>query len=227
MFESIKVIVHQVTEALAEGGVRNVFRSRVFWNRLATPVAMDLLASNFPLMGNLRGIDFQFTEITMEDLRAGKWLFAVPSRGLKAFRNLKKGFRSFAVTKDSIVVGDVWCIAPRKDRKRISHIDLKMLGIICGEMDAYAFDMFIATAYRGKNLAVPLQRSLQSTLKMEGCQRVYGYYWNDNLPALWMHRMLKFKELPKRSVSRFFFLYRSKAIGSTESASQKVHNTLP
>jgi GNAT superfamily N-acetyltransferase len=225
MLESIKLIYHQVIEAFAEGGVRNIFRPRVFWNRLATPVVMEL-STNLPLTGHLQNTDFQFVEITMEDLQAGRCSFAIPSRGIKALRNLKRGWCGFAITKDSTVVGDVWCVKPGKDGKRISHSDLKMLGIICEEGDAYAFDMFIAPEFRGKNLAVPLQKSLQATLKMEGCQRVYGNYWNDNLPALWMHRMLKFKELPKRRISRFFFLVKSKDAGSTKLSYQKAQNSL-
>jgi GNAT superfamily N-acetyltransferase len=86
-----------------------------------------------------------------------------------------------------------------------------MLGIACGNRDAYAFDMQIAPEFRGKNLAAPLQRALQSTLKAEGIVKVYGYYWDDNLPALWMHRILKFRELPKRRVSRFLWFTKAEA----------------
>jgi GNAT superfamily N-acetyltransferase len=225
MLESIKVMYHQVIEAVEDGGMRNIFRPRVFWNRLATPAVMELSTSNLPLTSYLKSANFQFIEITMKDLQVGKWSFIIPSRGLKALRNLKRGWRGFAITTDSTVVGDVWCLTPRKYGKRIFHPDLKMLGIICKEEDAYAFDMFIAPVYRGKNLAVPIQKSLHATLKMEGCQRVYGYYWNDNLPALWTHRILKYKELPKRSVSRFFFIVISKAVDSTESSYQKVQKS--
>ncbi len=209
MFTSIKIVFHQVIETLAEDGVKNIFSPRIFWNRRAIPVEMDLLIANLPLAGQLNTTEFQFVEITMDNLQAGKWTFAVPSRGLKALRNLKRGFRGFAVAKDSTIVGDLWCIAPRKDGKAMYHPDLRMLDIVCGTGDVYAFDMFILSTYRGKNLAVPLQKTLQTILKMEGCQRVYGYYWEDNLPALWIHRILKFKELPKRRVSRFFFLLKS------------------
>lgn len=210
MLTSIRIAVHQVLETLAEDGVKDIFRPRVFWNRRAIPVEMNLMTANLPLVGQPNNSEFQFVEITMDDLQARKWTFAVPSRGLKALRNFKRGYRDFAVAKDSTIVGDLWCVVPQKDGNPIFHPDLKMLGIVCGIGDAYAFDMFIPSTYRGKNLAVPLQKALQSTLKMEGCQRVYGYYWEDNLPALWMHRMLKFKELPKRRVSRFFFLLRSR-----------------
>lgn len=209
MLTSIKIVFHQVIEALAEDGVKGVLRPRVFWNRCAIPVEMDLLTANLLPAGQLSNPEFRFVEITIDDLQAGKWNFAVPSRGVKAVRNLRRGYRGFVAAKDSIIVGDLWCITPRKDGKPIYHPDLRMLDIVCGAGDAYAFDMFIPSTYRGKNLAVPLQKKLQSALKTEGCPRVYGYYWEDNLPALWMHRMLKFKELPKRRVSRFFFLLKS------------------
>jgi GNAT superfamily N-acetyltransferase len=221
MLESIKVVYHQVIEATAKGGVKNIIRPRVFWNRLATPAVMELSTSNLPLTGYLQDANFQFIELTMKDLQTGKWSFAIPSRGLKALRNLKRGWRGFAIVEDAIVVGDIWCLTPRKDEKCIFHPDLKMLGITCEEGDAYAFDMFIAPDYRGKNLAVPIQKLLHATLKKEGCPRVYGYYWNDNLPALWTHRILKYKELPKRCVSRFFIFVKSRAAGSPESSYQK------
>jgi GNAT superfamily N-acetyltransferase len=230
MLESVKVICHQIIEAFAEGGVKNIFRPRVFWNRVAIPVVMELSTSKSALSDYLIGTDFQFSEINIKDLQAGKWSFATPSRKLKALRNLKRGFRSFAITENSVVVGNVWCLTPRKDGQCISHPDLDMLGIICGEADSYAFDMFIAPAYRGKNLAAPLQKLLHASLSDEGCEKVYGYYWDDNLPALWTHRILKFKELPKRCVSRFFFLVKSREIdsaGASYKNSQKNFSRRP
>lgn len=204
MFEWILMTYYQIREALAEGSLRNLIRKRVFRQRTATPVEMDL--STLPAFGDLEGSDYQFIELKLEGLRTGEWSFTVPSRRFKFPGNLKKGWRSFALVKGSTVVGDIWCITPREGGNSVTHPDLDMLGISGGEREAYAFDAFIDPAYRGKNLAVPLQCSLQSTLKMEGYEKVYGFYWDDNLPALWMHRMLKWKELPKRRVSRFFFL---------------------
>lgn len=204
-FDWILMIDYQIREAFTEGGLQNLFSKRVFWHRTATPTVMDL--TTLPAFGGLEGSDYHFIELTLEGLRMGQWSFMASSRRFKTPGNLKKGWRGFAVVKDSIVLGDVWCITPRERGKSVIHPDIDMLGIRCGEKDAYAFDMFFDRAYRGKNLAVPLQRFLQSTLKTEGYEKVYGFYWDDNLPALWMHRMLKFKELPKRRVSRFFFLH--------------------
>ncbi|MBI5841422.1 MAG: hypothetical protein HZB19_15095 [Chloroflexi bacterium] len=206
MLENIMVIYHQIREAWTGGSLRDIFRPRVFRQRVATPVEMDLSGTIPHPADFLQGSDYRFVELKMDELRAGKWSFAVSSRRFKVHRNLKKGLRNFALVKDSTVVGDVWCASPHKDGNPVTHPDLKMLGISCGEKEVYAFDMLIDPIYRGKNFAVLLQRFLHFTLKMEGFRKVYGFYWDDNLPALWMHRMLKYKELPKRRVSRFFFL---------------------
>jgi len=217
MFEWVLRTYYQIPEALAEGGLSNVIRKRVFWQRMAIPVEMDL--STLPPFGDLEGSDYQIDELKLEGLRAGKWSFTEPSRRFKAPGNLTKGWRGFVLVKGSTVVGDIWCITPREGGNSVTHPDLDMLGISCGEREAYAFDMFIDSAYRGKNLAIPLQRSLHSTLKIEGYEKVYGFYWDDNVPALWMHRMLKFKELPKRRVSRFFFLQTTQPLCQSKDSS--------
>ncbi len=212
MFESIKVTWHQAREAFAGEGLRGIIRPRFFWKRKATPVEMDL-ATIPPVSPDLfREACCSLDELEMDDLRAGKWSFLTPSRGYKAFCNLKKGWRGFALHQENQVIGDVWCVTPRGDGLPVSHPDLRMLGIVCGNREAYAFDMQIAPSFRGKNLAAPLQRSLQAILKAEGCQKVYGYYWDDNLPALWMHRVLKFRELPKRQASRFLWFTKANFI---------------
>lgn len=114
MLKSINLIGHQIIEALTEGGVRMVIRKRVFWNRIATPVVMELSTSNLPMTGHLQSGDFQYIEITMKNLQAGKLFFAIPSRKVRALRNLKKGWYGFAIIKDFTVVGDVWCIKPQR-----------------------------------------------------------------------------------------------------------------
>lgn len=120
-------------------------------------------------------------------------------------------------------------MVPTQDNKPILHPDLDMLGIRAKEKEVYAFDMLIDPSFRGKNLAVPIQRSLQLALKAEGYSLVYGFYWQDNIPAMWMHRSLKFRELPKRWVSRFFFIKRFGLLQTVQNAQEKppaapVHN---
>lgn len=216
MLTKIKLVFSRIREILAEGNLWNLFHTRMFRNKIATPVEMDL--TTLPPQTNItQDIEYKFIELKLPDLQSDKLEFPISSRRLKAMQNLKKGWRSFAVIKDNTVVGDVWCIPFRRELEKYIHPDLKMLGIHLGEGEAYAFDMLIHPTYRGKNLTAPLHKYLQLTLKNEGYKKVYGYYWNDNLPALWMHRMLKFHELQKRRVSLYFFIMHSSLVDQTAS----------
>ena len=197
---------HQIHETINDGSIKSLIRKRIFWQRIATPVEMDLTTIT-PTQDLSLEPGYSFTEIIISNLQERRYSFAVPSRNYKAYQNLHSEYRCFAIVKDSTVLGDIWCITPLDSSNIVNHPDLRMLGIKCRKGQAYAFDMFLDPTYRGKNLAVPLQRHLHCSLKTDGIKKVYGFYWDDNIPALWMHRMLKFTELPKRRVTRFFFLY--------------------
>jgi GNAT superfamily N-acetyltransferase len=202
MFNYFVLGYYMAKEASATGELGALFKRQVCRNRLVTPVEMDLTAP-LPEGGLPANSEFRFVELDPGDIRAGKWTFSIRSRGIKALRNIKREMRGFALVREDKIIGDVWCVVPLSG-KPANHPDLTMLGLICKDGEAYAFDMLIDPTYRGKNLAVPFQRNIQRTLKDEGFVKVYGAYYDDNLPALWMHRMLRFKELPKRKVSRFF-----------------------
>lgn len=214
MFDKIKVIFHRSREILTEGNLRAEIQKQIFWNKIATPVEMDLCTLP-PNINIYQDTEYKYVELKLADLQTEKWVVPLSSRRMKAFQYLKKGWRNFAIVKDSTVVGDVWCVTFPPGLAYHMHPDLKMLGIQYKEGEAYGFDMLIDPAYRGKNLAVPLHRHLQVSLKNEGFTKVYGYYWNDNLPALWMHRMIKFHELPKRRVSRFFSIIYARFLNQT------------
>lgn len=223
MIYKIRLIFYRIREILAEGNLRNHIQTWLFWNRIATPVEMDL--TTLPSQINIKlDTEYIFIELKLADLQASKWDFPISSRRVKAMQNLKNGWRNFAIIKDSCVVGDVWCIPYHRELAHHMHPDLKMLGIRCGDGEAYAFDMLIDPTYRGKNLAVPLHRQLHLTLKNEGYRKVYGYYWDDYLPALWMHKVVKYHELPKRQVSRFFFIIKARYLDKTSASYQDMDN---
>ena len=203
MFTYFVLAFHMLRESIAAGELGALLKRQISWDRSLTPVEMDLSG---PLPGGTLPADseMRFVELRLEDIQARKWAFAVQSRAIKAHSKLKRGIRGFAFVSGQMVIGDVWCITPPIGQS-ISHPEFRILGLTSAAHEAFAFDMLIDPKYRGKNLAAPLQRSLQHALKKEGFLKVYGSYYDDNLPALWMHRMLKFKELPKRKVTRFFF----------------------
>jgi GNAT superfamily N-acetyltransferase len=225
MFDYFVLGYYMAREAMALGELRALVKRQISWNRLLTPVEMDLSA---PLPnGEAPNSQLCFVELHLDDLRAGKWIFSMQCRGIKALYKVKRGIRGFAVVQGSLVIGDVWFVFSR-DGKFASHPDLKTLGLTCADREVYAFDMLIDPSYRGKNLAVPLQRALQRFLKEEGFLKVYGAFYDDNLPALWMHRMLRYKELPKRRVSRFFIFNRSVSAkpGDTKTKEKAINQTI-
>ena len=219
MFDYFVLGYYMAKEGLATGELGALFKRQVCWNRLVTPVELDLTA---PLPDGYlpENSELRFVELNPGDIRSGKWIFSIRSRGIKALRNIKREMRGFALVQGNTIIGDVWCIIPCPG-KATEHPDLKMLGLTCKDNEVYSFDMLIDPTYRGKNLAVPLQRGIQRALKNEGFVKVYGAFYDDNLPALWMHRMLKFNELPKRMVSRFFIFSSARTANQTEIAAKQ------
>ena len=194
-------------EAISDGRFLSALREQVFRARIATPTVRDI--AQLDVDEQALEADYEFFELKADDLVGGEWTFAVPSRRIKASRYLEKGVRGFAVARGSVILGDVWCLVVDGTNQSICRADLDMLGIQCEPGDVYGMDMFIAPEWRGKNLAIPLQLYFQSVLTAEGCEKVYGYFWDDNLPAIWMHRKLEYRELPKRKVSKFFCFRRA------------------
>jgi len=194
-------------EAISEGRFLSALREQVFRARIATPTVRDI--AQLKVDEHAFDAGYRFFELKADDLAGDEWTFVVPSRRIKAARYLKSGARGFAVAEGTVIIGDVWCLVVNSRNHSICRADLDMLGIQCEQGDAYGMDMFIAPDWRGKNLAIPLQLYFQSVLKAEGCKKIYGYFWDDNLPAIWMHRKLEYRELPKRKVSRFFIFRRA------------------
>jgi len=194
---------HEVLEALNEGGGRNLLRKRIYFGKTVTPVEMDL--ETLPEGKDpLEGVPYKIVRLTPKMITDETFRFPLKGRELKADRNLEKGLRGYAFVKDDLVVGDIWCACPITKDEKVRHSDMDWLGIEGRAGDVYAFDMYIEPRERGSNLAAPFQSAALYALKAEGFRKVYGYYWTDYLPALWMHRLLKWKERGRVKVWRFF-----------------------
>lgn len=216
-FEDILFAVRIFYDAASSKALLELLREQVFFLRVVIPGYVDLTTLNDqpdPFLNS----DYQFVELNLEGLRAEDSTFSIRSRYFKALRKIKRGWRGFALVKDSTVIGDIWCDLPRDRKAPIRYHDLDILGIAFTDGDAYAADMFIDPAYRGKKLAAPTHLSLELILKKEGWRRLYACYYEDNLSAKWMHWMLKFKELPKFRESRFFVYTKTYKYISNKSA---------
>jgi len=82
--------------------------------------------------------------------------------------------------------------------------DLQMLGIELEPDEAYMFDFFLFPECRGSSVVKDLPSAAISYLKKLGLSKFYGYYFSDNLQALWWHRaFLHADEIKKVKTHRF------------------------
>jgi hypothetical protein len=211
MIDRISLRIQEVMEAFKDGGLRNLLEKRFYFNRVLTPCEMDL--ESLPeLEKPVLDQPYQIIQLTEELVESGNLIFPVKSRYMKAKVKMRKGLSCYALLKDRLVVGDIWCDCPEGPDERASHDDLKWLGIENRPGDVYSFDMFIEAGERGNNLAAPFMKGFLYALKDKRFRRSFGYYWSDYLPALWMHRILKFKEREQMKVWRFLSLRGGKPI---------------
>jgi len=205
MFEYLAMRLFHVIDNARVSGIRSVVREIVYAGRIAVPVEMDLksLKSSWAWP---KGEELTCIEIERNALDHHDYDYPYRNRKLKAQRNLGKGLLGYGLLRGREVVADLWYTPPVISDGSPEHPDVQWLGILPRPNHSYAFDMFLAPAMRGKNIATCFQGSFLLHLRDHGVDWAYGYYWADNIAALWMHRMLKWKELGRVRASRFFGL---------------------
>ncbi len=211
MIDYLAMRLFHVIDNVRISGLRSVIREVVYSGRIAVPVEMDLKNVQ-PYLAGPHGEGLKCLDIDPGFFKNGRYDYQFKNRRLKAYRNLKKGLLGYGLLRGREMVADLWYSSPALSPGSPEHGDLKWLGISPHGKYAYAFDMFLVPAMRGRNMATYVQGSFLLKLRERGIERVYGYYWSDNLAALWMHRMLKWRELGKVRASRFLTLRRYRRV---------------
>lgn len=201
MLQYCKMRVVQAFEMVRNGSLSALLKETVYLNREAVPVEIDLSGLR-PAADFSRPADEEVVEVTAELLNRRKLRYPVRSRELKTFNYLKRGYRGYAILKGDEVAGDIWCADAMTVREGRNHPDESWLGIRCRDGEVYTFDMFVAPGKRGGNIAAALQNGALHELRKQGFTKAYGFFWSDNLPALWVHRMLRWQELTRVRASR-------------------------
>jgi GNAT superfamily N-acetyltransferase len=191
----------QTIDFVANKGLAAFFKETFYYNRVAVVVEKSLLDLS-PVKSPKQGDAVDFVEITYDFLNKGKSRnFPVKNRYLKCWNYLKKGYNGYAIMSDQQVIGDIWYNSIADSGN--AHPDCRRLGIFCDKSQVYAFDMFLNPDQRRKNLAVFLQNRALMAIKEKGFKKAFGFFWADNIPALWAHRMQKWKEIRRVKSSRF------------------------
>jgi hypothetical protein len=212
MIHVLRMRLRQAWDTVEQEGLAPTFKKLFFKDREAIPARFDLSGVD-PETDPLEGTPFELVEVDEALIKGTP--FTCRNRAMKAAHYLGKGYCGYAIVRDGAVVGDVWYTCPGGDGAPVSHPDLTMLRVQPGENDIYAFDMYIDPGQRGENIAVKFKKAYQRKLQARGFSHVYGYYWIDNVAALWMHRMLKFEDLPAVRVSRFLSIWKIREKGGS------------
>jgi GNAT superfamily N-acetyltransferase len=205
MLDYYKMRLCQVLDTIKISGFSHLLNEIIFVNREAIPVEKDLSVLK-PLGNSMLDAGNEIIEIAPEALDKRALVYPATNRYLKALHYMKSGYGGYALVSCGKIVGDIWYASLNGPGDDSVHPDIKWLGIRHASKEVYAFDMYLDHQERGKNLAPLLMNGALHEFQKKGFTKAYGFFWANNIPALWVHRTLKWKELPKVKVSRFLFL---------------------
>jgi GNAT superfamily N-acetyltransferase len=188
--------------ALRLQGARSFVREHVYWSREAVVVVKDLDGglpyASYPENGGL-----VLAEISRELIENKSVVFKYRDRAWRAAHYLEKGYRNLGLIAGGQIIGDVWAYSPSFAPESSRHGDLDWLGVPSSKTLAYVFDGFLDPDMRRRNLAGYLLGTFLRRLRDLEVERAYAYFWADNTPSLWLHRLLKWNELKRLKVRRF------------------------
>lgn len=192
----------RLLERMNEQGYLKTLGQSVYSVQEAVPAYCDLADLKHEKQP-LANFGCEIRLITQAD-QAEQLQYPMKSRGLQVKKNLRKGYRSFVIIKQDKIIGDIWFTRANATNRR-PHKDLEVLGIDLGPQDAYAFDLYVSKQERGKDLTTSFMTNALRELRSQGVSRVYGYYRVKNIPALWIHRLIGYKEMPKVRIRNFLW----------------------
>lgn len=186
--------VLQFRERVRERGLADTCLFALYRSETAVPVEKDLAALR-PIPGPpLPGL--RLVEVAAGSAAPGL-AHRDASRAARAERYFRRGYRNVVLARGGEAIGDVWYVGPRTARTREIHRHLGWFGIELGPDDVYLFDMHLTAAERGGGLATRFMSSVLHHLRDGGARRAFGYFDARNTPALWVHRLIGFRELPR------------------------------
>jgi GNAT superfamily N-acetyltransferase len=205
MFDVVKMRLAQMLYSVRSHGWSSLLREIVFFGRTAIIVEKDLsevVERPKPLVDS----QLKLIEIDKDMLTSGTYRFAVAHRRLKALHYLGNGLGGFAAARNNLIVGDVWYyVSEATDDPSVLHVDLQRFGFkTWRKNDVYTFDIFVAPSERKQGVSAAFQNNAMVLLALKGYTKAYGWYFADNIPAVWCTRVTnKWKEVRAVSMSRF------------------------
>ncbi len=216
MLNGIRIGLNRFLELLKREDYKSVLKKilsvhkKIFYlNQEIVPAEKDLSSIN-PKFEVLKENNLDIVEVTLENFEKSQLKYPRRSTYVKALSNLKKQFKSFVLVRDNDVLGYIWYATKLDTKFPYIHHDLKFLNISLGDKEAYLFDMHLISEERGKSIAVTFMSNALYKLKEKGYQKAYGYFLADNIPALWVHRLVGYKELDRLLLHKLLFIRKTK-----------------
>jgi len=90
-------------------------------------------------------------------------------------------------------------------------VDLRKLDIALEDNAAYLFDLFVLPEFRGTVVPKIVATETFNYLASRRIEKIYGFYYKDNIKALWWHRAyLRCREIREVPTRRYFILERTR-----------------
>ena len=203
----LKVRLYQFLEHQREAGFRAALSKSLVREEEAVPVVKPLSALK-PLARDLTEEGFRIAHLDGPADFDPHLRYPLRSRRERARLFLDRGYRSILLVDGDRVLGDVWFADPRYSRVDGAHPHARWFGFDLTHA-AYMFDMHVDTSKRSQGLSTLFWATTLHRMKDRGYDRVYGYFDADNTPALWVHRLLGYEELPRFRIQRYVLFERA------------------
>jgi len=204
MLRQLRTKAGQFVERARRTGFRHAVQLTVHRVEIAVPTMKDLTDLR-PPKAPLEP-DLELTEVVSE-AQLDSYEYPLASRRTRGRMYLRRGYRAIAVVRDGVVLGDIWYTTATGPGK--PHPHPKWFGFHLGSDGAYLFDLYVLEDVR-KTVSMPFLHHALKFLADSGYTRAYGYYDRENIPALWFHRMLGYKEFPPVVLERFLVFDRGR-----------------
>lgn len=177
---------------IRQEGLRDALREIVYLNRTMVAVEKDLEAGPDLIKPPLRAII-----VTKQNCGRYKNHGGIGN----VLHNCRRGACALLLFKGMDLLGyQLWTLD--KD-----FADLRKLGLTLKDREAYLFDLFVYPQYRGTSVPKIIATETFNHLVSRGINKILGFYFKDNIKALWWHRAtLKAREIKRVPATRLFMV---------------------
>lgn len=184
-----------------KGGFLSACRRALYKEEELVPV-VKILEELPPL--KVPAEELRLVEVTLRTLSSMQLEYSLSSRRKRAEYYFRRGYRGLAMVLEGKVVCDVWYVSCASSKTLNIHPHVKLFGINLSENEVYMFDMHVDPDKRKRGLATFFMSSCLRYLHNKGYQKAFGSFVVNNTPALWVHRLIGYRELPHFIVRRIF-----------------------